>query len=356
MGEVRLAAPEPTTAGPVGRRRPGARQTQQWLLTLLPAFPVLLLVLRLWRLSRQDMSTMLLLVQYVSPLGLLSALLIALVWAVPLVVLVPVVLGRLLQVSAPQRFDPERSLLAYTAARTPGWVLVVAAALAALTWQLRFLPGLVMMLVWLVALHTRSRYPDRPRLLLATGLILPVVVAAASYAWLAPAIRSAVGHGELATALLLALPPAGALVLTGPVPARMAPAVTRTVIYAVGGLLPLLTGAVFLRVPLLPAVAVEVGEPQTQEVVLGEAVTVTDRMTIVLSRSGEVRFLPNDEVRAQVLCPDADRVPSSRVTVARWPVEDTALEWLMPRRPVGPPDPRCGGLVPLPAPSPSTGP
>ncbi|WP_327025579.1 hypothetical protein [Micromonospora sp. NBC_01739] len=355
MGEVRLAAPEPSPTGPGIRRRPGARQTQQWLLTLLPAFPVLLLVLRLWRLSRQDMSTMLLLVQYVSPLGLLSALLIALVWAVPLVVLLPVVLGRLLQVSAPDRFDPERSLLAYIAVRTPGWVPVVAAALAALTWQLRFLPGLVMLLVWLVALHTRSRYPDRPRLLLVTGLILPVVVAAASYAWLAPAIRSAVGHGELATALLLALPPAGALVLTGPVPARMAPTVTRMVIYAVGVLMPLLTGTVFLRVPLLPAVAVEVGAPHTQEVVLGEAVTVTDRMTIVLSRTGEIRFLPNDEVRAQVLCPDAGRVPSSRVAVAGWPVEDTALEWLMPRRPVGAPDSRCTGLVPLPTPSPSAG-
>jgi hypothetical protein len=45
-----------------------ARQTRQWVLTLLPAFPVLL-VLRLWQLSRQDMATMLLLVQYVSPLG-----------------------------------------------------------------------------------------------------------------------------------------------------------------------------------------------------------------------------------------------------------------------------------------------
>ncbi|RIV41442.1 hypothetical protein [Micromonospora radicis] len=346
MGEVRAARPEPAPAGPVARRRSGARQTQQWLLTLLPAFPVLLLVLRLWRLSRQDMSTMLLLVQYVSPLGLLSALLIALVWVVPLVVLVPVVLGRLWQVSAPDRFDAERSLLAYAAARTPGWVLVVSAALAALTWQLRFLPTLVMLLVWLVALQSRARFPDRPRLLLATGVILPIVVAAAGYTWLAPAIRTAVEHGELGTALLLALPPAGALVLTGPVPSRPAPALTRAVVYTAGALMPLVTGVVFLRVPLLPAVAVEVGEAQTEEVVLGEAVTVTDRMTLVLSRSGEVRFLPNDHVQAQVLCPDADRVPNSRVDVAGWPVEDTALEWLLPRRPVGPPDPRCTGLVP----------
>ncbi|MEV6814316.1 hypothetical protein [Micromonospora sp. NPDC051296] len=355
MGEVRAAVPAPTTAGAAARRRPGARQAQQWLLTLLPAFPVLLLVLRLWRLSRQEMSTMLLLVQYVSPLGLLSALLIALVWAVPLVVLVPAVLGRLLQVSAPDRFDPERSLLAYATARTPGWVLVATAVLAALTWQLRFLPALVMLLLWLVALRTRYRFPDRPQLLVTTGLVLPVVVAAACYAWLAPAVWAAVRHGEVATALLLALPPAGALVLTGPVPWRVAPALTRTLTYAVGALVPLLMGVVFLRVPLLPAVAVEVGEPVTREVVLGEAVTVTDRMTIVLDRSGEVRFLPNDEVRAQVLCPDAGPMPVSRVDVAGWPVEDTALNWMMPRRPVGSPDPRCAGLVPVDGSAPAPG-
>ncbi|WP_092380341.1 hypothetical protein [Micromonospora phaseoli] len=346
MGEVRTAVPAPTTAGAAARRRPGARQAQQWLLTLLPAFPVLLLVLRLWRLSRQDMSTMLLLVQYVSPLGLLSALLIALVWAVPLVVLVPAVLGRLLQVSAPDRFDPERSLLAYATSRTPDWVLVATAVLAALTWQLRFLPALAMLLVWLVALHTRTRFPDRPRLLTATGVILPVAVAAACYAWFGPAIWAAVSHGELATAVLLALPPTGALVLTGPVPTRIAPTVTRTLTYTAGALMPFVMGAVFLRVPLLPAVAVEVGEPVTREIVLGEAVTVTDKMTIVLDRSGAVRFLPNDTVRGQVLCPDAGRTPTSRIEVAGWPAEDTALDWSMPRRPVGSPDPRCAGLVP----------
>ncbi|GIJ24858.1 hypothetical protein Vqi01_00200 [Micromonospora qiuiae] len=346
VGEVRAAVSAPTGAGLANRRRT-ARQAQQWLLTLLPAFPVLLLVLRLWRLSRQDMSTMLLLVQYVTPLGLLSALLIALVWAAPLVMLVLAVLGELLQVSAPDRFDPDRSLVAYASSRTPGWVLVVAATLAALTWQLRFLPALVMLLVWLVALRARNRFPDRPRVLVATGLILPVLVTAACYAWLGPAIWAALRHDELATAALLALPPAGALVLTGPVPARAAPALIRTLIYVLGALVPVLAGAVFLRVPLLPAVAVEVGAPLTREVVLGEAVTVTDRMTIVLEHSGDLRFLPNDEVRAQVLCPNASRMPASRVTVAGWPVEDTALDWMMPRRPVGVPDPRCAGLVPI---------
>ncbi|SCL34791.1 hypothetical protein GA0070616_5059 [Micromonospora nigra] len=293
---------------------------------------------------------MLLLVQYVSPLGLLSALLIALVWAVPLVVLVPAVLGRLLQVSAPHRFDPERSLLAYGTVRIPDWVLVSAAALAAVTWQLRFLPALLMLLLWWVALRTRQRHPGRPGLVFAATVGLPVLAATACYAWFGPAVVAALRQGEVATAVLLALPPAGAVVLTGPVPHRVAPALARTLTYAVAGLVPLAMGVLFLRVPLLPAVAVEVGDEHTREVVRGEAVTVTDRMTIVLDGGGEVRFLPNNRVLAQTLCPDPGRVPISRVQVYGWPVEDTALDWMMPRRPVVDPDPRCVGRIPAGAP------
>ena len=105
---------------------------------------------------------MLLLVQYVSPLGLLSALLISLVWAMPLAVLVVGLLGSLLRVSAPDRFDPDRSLLASTTARTPGWVFAAAVVLAALTWQLRFLPALLMIALAVLGLRTRYRYADRP--------------------------------------------------------------------------------------------------------------------------------------------------------------------------------------------------
>jgi len=58
-----------------------------------------LLVLRLWWLSRQDLPTMLLLVQYISPLGMISALFITLIWTVPAVVLVLRALGGILVVS-----------------------------------------------------------------------------------------------------------------------------------------------------------------------------------------------------------------------------------------------------------------
>jgi hypothetical protein len=358
----------------------GARQAQQWLLTLLPAFPVLLLVLRLWQLSQQDMSTMLLLVQYVSPLGLLSALLIALVWAFPVVVLTFGVLGRLLRLSAPDRFDPERSLLASGTARTPGWVISAAVALGALTWQLRFLPSLLMLALWLLALRTRYLHPDQPTRVLLVSVALPLAAAVLAYSVLGPAIWTAYQEHEWATAALLAVPPAATVLLTGPIPDWIAPTLTHGLAFTVAAVLPVVMGAVFLRVPLLPTAAIEVvpkeparttpaapaatpaagdgaltpgsgvtpppADDAGPEVVLGALIAVTDTSTIVLDRAATVRFLPNGWVESQVLCPQVTAVPYSRVSVRGWQVEETALDWMMPRRPVADPDVRCEGRFP----------
>ncbi|MEV0005134.1 hypothetical protein AB0H28_23010 [Micromonospora sp. NPDC050980] len=361
MGEDRVTRPGvPGIAGGPGRnarprRTAAARQAQQWLLTLLPAFPVLLLVLRLWQLSRQDMSTMLLLVQYVSPLGLLSALLIALVWAFPLVVLTFGVLGRLLRLSAPERFDPERSLLASWTARTPGWVATGAVALGALTWQLRFLPTLLMLGLCLLALRARYLYPDQPTRILLVSVAAPVAAAVLAYALLAPAAWTALRSGEPATAALLAVPPVATVLLTGPIPAGSARAVTHGLAYAVAAVLPLVTGAVFLAAPVLPSAAVVVAPPAPDgatpgggvepEVVLGALITVTDTSTVLLDRTASVRFLPNGRVRSQVLCPQPRPVPYSVVAVHGWPVEETVLDWMMLRRPVAAPDVRCAGRL-----------
>ncbi|MET8250423.1 hypothetical protein [Micromonospora sp. NPDC005197] len=396
MGEDRATAPgvpRITTSSAKAvrpRRMAGARQAQQWLLTLLPTFPVLLLVLRLWQLSQQDMSTMLLLVQYVSPLGLLSALLIALVWAFPVVVLTFGVLGRLLRLSAPDRFDPERSLLASGTARTPGWVISAAVALGALTWQLRFLPSLLMLGLWLLALRTRYLHPDQPTRILLVSVALPLAAAVLAYTVLGPAIWTAYQDGEVATAALLAVPPAATVLLTGPIPGWIAPTLTHGLAFTVAAVLPVVMGAVFLRVPLLPTAAVEVvpkqsaspapdvtasaapggpassasaaptnggtagldggdGPPTANggpEVVLGALITVTDTSTIMLDRTATVRFLPNGWVESQVLCPQPAAVPYSLVSVRGWPVEETALNWMMPRRPVADPDVRCEGRLP----------
>src|SRR5215210_3043096 len=106
---------------------PPRRIQQNWLFAVLPAFPLVLLVLRLWYLSRQDLPTMLLLVQYISPLGMISALIITLIWTVPAVVLVLRTLGGILLVSTPDEDEAaRRSLLALTALRMPDWVVLLA--------------------------------------------------------------------------------------------------------------------------------------------------------------------------------------------------------------------------------------
>ena len=129
---------------------PPRRVQLNWLFTVLPAFPLVLLVLRLWYLSRQDLPTMLLLVQYVSPLGMISALFITLLWSVPAVVLVLRALGGLLLISARDQVQATRSMLAVTALRMPDWVVVLAGVLGAITWQLRFLPVLILLLVSII--------------------------------------------------------------------------------------------------------------------------------------------------------------------------------------------------------------
>src|SRR4051794_6352380 len=144
----------------VGGVAPRRRRAQlNWIFTVLPAFPLVLLVLRLWYLSRQDLPTMLLLVQYVSPLGMISALFITLIWTVPAVVLVLRLLGGILLVSAPQQAG--RSLLAVTALRMPDWVVLVTAVLAAFTWQLRLLPTLLMLVVSIMGLIAVQRFHAR---------------------------------------------------------------------------------------------------------------------------------------------------------------------------------------------------
>jgi hypothetical protein len=322
-------------------------------LALLPTVPVVLLVLRLWLLSRQNLQTMLTLVQHVSPLGLISALVVTLLWAPPAVVLTLRALSALLAVSDPGTKQPA-SWLARAGARIPDWVVWLAVASAAISWQLRFLPALLMLTWMIVGLLTRERHPDQPILIHATCLVLPAVTASAAYVLLAPGIADAITTGEAVNCLLLLLPPGLTILLTGPIPKQSARAVTHIAALSTVALFPLLITMVFLRAPILPTVAVELAgqatDPPTQDVVRGQVITVDDRMTTLLNRDGSVRFILNDTIRSKTLCDTSEQVPASATDVRGWHVEQTVLEWLTPQsRPVEP-DPRCDGR-PLQAPS-----
>ena len=324
---------------------PRRRRAQlNWLLTVLPAFPLLLLVLRLWYLSRQDLPTMLLLVQYISPLGMISALFITLVWAVPAIILVLRVLGGILLVSA-EPADAGRSLLAVTALRMPDWVVFLAAMLAAVTWQLRLLPTLLMLVVAIMGLTAVQRFRAQRWLMLWITVGVPVLVGVLVLIFMAPGIAEAMRAGEVSTALLLAVPPLFGPFLTGPVPRWAARAATHWPAVGAAMVAPLVIGVVFLQAPVLPSSAIEIGpeDGQVEEVVRGQLIAVDDTSTTVLGRDGEVTFLANDQVRSKTLCPEPVRGPDSVVVVRGWPAESSALAWVAPPPPAAEVDARCLG-------------
>ncbi|WP_250036766.1 hypothetical protein [Paractinoplanes maris] len=326
--------------GPIPARR--RRAQLNYLFTVLPAFPLVLLVLRLWYLSRQDLPTMLLLVQYISPLGMISALFITLIWSVPAVVLVLRLLGSILLVSAPE--DAGRSLLAVTALRMPDWVVLLAAMLAAFTWQLRLLPLLCMLIVAILGLTAVQRFHTERWLMVWITIGVPVLVGVLVLIFVWPGIVQALRLGETSTALLLGLPPLFGPLLTGPVPARAARLVTHWPAVAAALVAPVAIGIVFLRAPVLPNSAVEVGENGKSTLVLrGQLIAVDDTSTTVLEDGGLVRFIPNDQVLSKTLCPEPVRPPDSSVSAHGWAVTDSALSWIAPTRRVTEVDPRCLG-------------
>ncbi|MBL7254439.1 hypothetical protein [Paractinoplanes lichenicola] len=329
-----------TKGAPIAPRR--RRAQLNWLLTVLPAFPLVLLVLRLWYLSRQDLPTMLLLVQYISPLGMISALIITLIWTVPAVILVLRLLGGILLVSTPD--DAGRSLLSVTALRMPDWVVLLAAMLAGFTWQLRLLPTLVMLLVAILGLTAAQRFRGERWLMLWITLGVPILVGVIVLIFVWPGLTEAWRSGETSTALLLGVPPLLGPLLTGPVPPWSARLVTHWPAVGAALVAPLVIGVVFLRAPVLPDSAVEVGAPGGRlEVVRGQLISVDDTSTTVLQSGGQVTFLPNDQVRSKTLCPEPVRPPESAVEVRGWPLSDSVLSWIAPTRRVTEVDPRCLG-------------
>ena len=103
-------------------------------------------------------------------------------------------------------------------------------------------------------------------------------------------------------------------------------------------------GVVFLRAPVLPDSAVEVGPASgPTHVMRGQLIAVDDTSTTILQSGGLVAFIPNDQVRSKTLCPEPVRPPESVLRVRGWAVGASALSWIAPARQVTEVDPRCLG-------------
>jgi hypothetical protein len=274
---------------------------------------------------------------------MISALFITLLWAVPAVVLVLRALGGLLLVSERGRRRPGRSLLGDSAQRMPDWVVVMAAVLGGFTWQLRFLPVLLMMLVAIMGLTAWQRHPEDRLVLRVVALGVPIATAVLVLTWLLPGIVEAIRDGEVATTVLLTVPPLLAVGLTGPVPVRYARLATHWPAATAALIAPFVVGAVFLRAPILPTSAVEVTAGHTVDVLRGQVITIDDFEVTILDRDGQVHFIPNGDVKSRTICPETAQAPDSAVDVRGWPVEDSVLEWVAPTRRITQDDPRCLG-------------
>ncbi|MFF5211916.1 hypothetical protein [Streptosporangium sp. NPDC000396] len=313
-------------------------RNQEWLLALLPVFPIVLLVMRLWYASRQDTQTLLLLLQSISPLGLLSSVLLTTMWVLPVLILGGRILGTLYWLSTGRS-----SWLVRTAERLPGWVVVLAAVVGMFSWQLRFLPTLMMLSLTVAGLTVRDRFPDHEGLRAAVCYVLPVMVAALSYAVLWPVIGASFAARDLATLLLLTLPPGLTVLLTGPVPRAPARILTHGIAIAMAVFTPFLVGVVVMRAPILPLMALQMTEKEVPRVLVGYLVASDDQMSTVLGREGAVSFVQNDRLQSKVLCPDPGEVPRTWVNLHGWYVEQSVVSWLAPARSAAPVDPRCQG-------------
>jgi hypothetical protein len=128
------------------------------------------------------------------------------------------------------------------------------------------------------------------------------------------------------------------------VPERYARVATHWPAVAAALVAPFVIGVVFLRAPVLPNSAIEVTDARGGvEVVRGQLITVDDTSTTMLEPDGQVKIVPNGQVRSRTLCANPAPAPDTRVVVRGWPADESALEWVAPtmQEPVA--DSRCLG-------------
>lgn len=309
--------------------------------TLVVGVPAIFSVLRLGVEAGGELQTTLLLVANVNPVNLAAALVTTAARLVSAGLVAVFAIGAVLAVSstaAPTHWIGRHPpLFARWRAITPTWLVVASFTVALATWPILYLPLL------LPALAAALQFsPDRlderrvPRLLLLGGLL-------AGYAYLMlPTLWDAWQQREIFAVLVIAAPPVLALFVSGPIPPIVARPLSMTAQVAV---LAMLCWAALpvITTPVLPLTVTTVRvDADSTEDIRGHVITVDDVSTVILEERGGVRYVPVDQVEAQVLCPTEGELPRYRLRIRDFHVEDSLLEGMGRRvRPVNRVDAAC---------------
>ncbi|MEV1329595.1 hypothetical protein AB0J20_08450 [Micromonospora costi] len=315
-----------------------ARASQSFW-TAAVGVPAVFSVLRLGVEAGGELQTTLLLVANVGPVNLLAGFLTTAARLLSTALVAVFALGAVLGVSV-DRLPPgtrRRPLFSRWADLAPTWLVVASFLLALVTWPLLYLPLLIPAFAAAFQL-TPAQLHDR-----VAARVLLVAALLGGYAWLLlPTLLDAARQGELLAFVLLAVPPVLAVGISGPLPGaviRPLASVTEVVMLAtlVWASLPVIS------TPVLPLTVTTVGpENGPTEDVRGHVVTTDDVNMVILQERGGVRYVPVDQVRAQVLCPSEEELPRHRLRIHDFHVEDSLLEGLGRRvRPVHRIDAAC---------------
>ncbi|WDZ82894.1 transporter substrate-binding domain-containing protein [Micromonospora cathayae] len=344
-GSVRGVDPPRATVLPDPAPAPlpgGAVNPGPW--SLLLGVPVAVSALYLWIQSGGDRQLTLMLAQSVNPITFLATVSLSVVWIFPAVPALVFTVGAVVLGGAVGPVDRRRLCARYIAARwtarTPAWAIWASVVVAAVSTPIVFLPA------WglsLFAIHPTGRSTRRVHRVLARLALAGTAVVIA---------RAAVDGGEPALAVVAGWP--ALMVFTGvdtPLRRTMLPAFVRTtaVLAAALGL-----GVLYnvVTTPILPSTAFEVapaaaptGAPATGgptatdpdaaastsgtvRLLRGYVVATDDDTTTLLSDTGGVEIVPNDDIRSRVSCPSFTDLPEDSAKLRDLPLRESMLRAL----------------------------
>lgn len=327
-----------------------ARATQSFW-TVAVGVPAIVSVLRLVVEAGGELQTTLLLVANVNPVNLVAAFvttstrmasaLLVLLFAISAVLAASVGPGL-----NPADRDP-RPLVVRWKNVAPMWFAIVVVVVAFATWQLLYLPLLLLAITAMFQLSPTRLHPSRK---VQAALVVPILLA---YGWLlGPTVRDAWRQGEFVVIALLLVPPVLALVIAGPIHR-----LTVRPLATIGPLILLVamlwTAYSVVTTPVLPLTVTTVetnpqspflnpDDPDATEDIRGHVIFVNDIHAVILQEHGGVRYVSTDDVRSQVLCPSERELTRYRLWIRGFHVEDSILEGLgRQKRPSPPVDVAC---------------